>query len=490
MSVDFVMPVRNEGPNIARALAELYEKVPIDKRVLIVYDSEDDDTLPVVRGLTYPGLTLVRNTVGRGLLNAIRAGFAAANADVVIVTMADLSDDVAVANEMVRLIEEQQADVVCASRYMRGGKQIGGPWLKSMLSRVGGLTLHFLAGFPTHDATNAFRAYRRTVLERFPIESTGGIRILAGADRESARGGIQSDRGPGRVARSRRGRDGVPVMGVVAAVSEVVLVCAHASASLSGGQTILSVLRPPGQTGLSVLHQDDTLIAFVVIRMRTYSVVLLITLLTSAATADTKQVLHRWNGWMAESASHLKSGDHKAALKLCNRTIKEMIDQLGPGDASTEMFGTVLTYKAIAHAGLREQEEAVWYWQTVMNLYPQVANTDLSIYGEAGEFLKNNMSSAELASPEGDFITPVLRKKTKPKFPHGAHYFGVTGELVVQVVVTPDGRVQSPAIVQALPAPTLSYVALEALRRWRFDPATAGGTPVPYLFTLTINYKD
>ena len=175
MSVDFVMPVRNEGPNIARALAELYEKVPIDKRVLIVYDSEDDDTLPVVRGLTYPGLTLVRNTVGRGLLNAIRAGFAAAKADVVIVTMADLSDDVAVANEMVRLIEEQKADVVCASRYMRGGQQIGGPWFKSMLSRVGGLTLHFLAGFPTHDATNAFRAYRRTVLERFPIESTGGF---------------------------------------------------------------------------------------------------------------------------------------------------------------------------------------------------------------------------------------------------------------------------------------------------------------------------
>ena len=175
MSVDFIMPVRNEGPNIARALAELYEKVPIAKRVLIVYDSEDDDTLPVVRGLAYPGLTLVRNTFGRGLLNAIRTGFANATADVVIVTMADLSDDVAVATEMVRLIEENRADVVCASRYMRGGRQIGGPWLKSMLSRFAGVSLHLLAGFPTHDATNAFRAYRRSVLERIPIESTGGF---------------------------------------------------------------------------------------------------------------------------------------------------------------------------------------------------------------------------------------------------------------------------------------------------------------------------
>jgi len=174
---DFVMPVRNEGPNIARALAELYEKVPIEKRVLIVYDAEDDDTLPAVRGLmaAHPGIALVRNTLGRGLLNAIRAGFANATAEIVIVTMADLSDDVAVACEMVRLIEEEKADVVCASRYMRGGRQIGGPWFKSLLSRACGISLHRLAGFPTHDATNAFRAYRRSVLERFPIESTGGF---------------------------------------------------------------------------------------------------------------------------------------------------------------------------------------------------------------------------------------------------------------------------------------------------------------------------
>lgn len=177
MNVDFVMPVRNEGANIARALRELYEKVPIEKRVLIVYDSDDDDTLPVVRELltTYPGVTLVRNTRGRGVLNAIRSGFEAAEAEVVIVTMADLSDDVAVVPEMVRRIREEGADIVCASRYMRGGRQIGGPWLKGLLSRSAGISLRLLAGFPTHDATNAFRAYRLSVVRRFPIESTDGF---------------------------------------------------------------------------------------------------------------------------------------------------------------------------------------------------------------------------------------------------------------------------------------------------------------------------
>lgn len=234
----------------------------------------------------------------------------------------------------------------------------------------------------------------------------------------------------------------------------------------------------------------DTVIAFVARRMRSLGTLLVVTLLTTAASADTKEVLDRWNGWMAESAAHLKSGEHKAALRLANRTIKEMIDQLGPGDASTEMFGTVLTYKALAHAGLRQEAEAAWYWQTVVGLYPKVAEADLSVFGEAGEFLKNSPPRPELAKPEGDFITPVLRKRIKPKFPHGAHYFGVTGEIVVQVVIAPDGTVQSPEIVQPLPAPTLSYVALEALRRWRFEPARAAGTAVPYLFTLTINYKE
>src|SRR6266852_5171160 len=90
-TVDFVIPVFNEGKNIAAMLAELYRSVPLPKRVLIVYDFEQDDTLPVVRSLlaTHDGLTLVRNTRGAGVLNAIRSGIDAATGDVVIITMAD-----------------------------------------------------------------------------------------------------------------------------------------------------------------------------------------------------------------------------------------------------------------------------------------------------------------------------------------------------------------------------------------------------------------
>src|SRR5438094_126066 len=117
------MPVYNEGPNIGRALAEIYEKVPLDKRVLVVYDFDEDDTLPALRVLapSYPGVEAVKNTLGRGVLNAIRAGIEATSAEVVVVTMADLSDDVAIVPRMVELILDEGYDIVCASRYMRGG---------------------------------------------------------------------------------------------------------------------------------------------------------------------------------------------------------------------------------------------------------------------------------------------------------------------------------------------------------------------------------
>ena len=108
-------------------------------------------------------------------MNAVRAGIAATTAEVVIITMADLSDDLRIVPRMVELIHDEGYDIVCASRYVKGGRQIGGPPLKGLMSRTAGVSLYWLAGLPTHDATNAFRAYRRSVLAEFPIESRGGF---------------------------------------------------------------------------------------------------------------------------------------------------------------------------------------------------------------------------------------------------------------------------------------------------------------------------
>ena len=210
-AVDFVMPVYNEGSNICRALAEIAQHVPQPKRVLVVYDFEEDNTLPVLRELAplYPWVEPVRNTLGRGVINAIRAGIAATRAEVVIITMADLSDDLSVVPRMVELIRDRGYDIVCASRYMKGGRQIGGPLLKGLMSRTAGVSLYWLAGLPTHDATNAFRAYRRSVLHGLPDREPGGVRLLAGDHGQGlSRRAAGSPRSPRPGATARRASRG------------------------------------------------------------------------------------------------------------------------------------------------------------------------------------------------------------------------------------------------------------------------------------------
>ena len=175
-----VVPVFHEADTIGAFCRAARAALPPGGEVLLCYDVPDDPTLPALAALPAAelpeGLRLVHNTLGRGARFAIEAGMRAAAAPVVVVSMVDLSDDYAVLPEMVRRAEAGAA-VVCASRYMRGGRQLGGPWLKGRLSRLAGVTLHHLAGLPTHDPTNSFKAYRKDFLERTPLESRAGFAL-------------------------------------------------------------------------------------------------------------------------------------------------------------------------------------------------------------------------------------------------------------------------------------------------------------------------
>jgi dolichol-phosphate mannosyltransferase len=176
--VTFVLPVFNEPDNIEATLRGLRTEVRSAHEVLVVYDFDEDTTVPVVRALQadMPEVRLLRNDLGRGVLNAMKAGMAEAGTPYVIVSMADGSDDYGVVEAM--LTEARGgADVVAASRYMRGGRQIGGPRLKGLMSRAAGLSLHYLGGVSTHDATNNYKLYSRRFLDSVTIESEGGFEL-------------------------------------------------------------------------------------------------------------------------------------------------------------------------------------------------------------------------------------------------------------------------------------------------------------------------
>jgi len=174
-----VVPVYNEGENVVATLRGVIERAhtrPLE--VLVVHDFDEDTTVPVVERLQseLPELRLHRNTLGRGVLNALKSGLAAARAPYVLVTMGDGSDDPGEIDAMYALANSG-ADVVAGSRYMRGGHQLGGPLLKRSMSRVAGLSLHWLGGLPIHDATSNYRMYSKRLLQRVTIESRGGFEL-------------------------------------------------------------------------------------------------------------------------------------------------------------------------------------------------------------------------------------------------------------------------------------------------------------------------
>ena len=174
-----VVPVYNEGENVVPTLTGVVQHTRIRPlEVLVVHDFDEDTTVPVVKRLQkdIPELHLHRNSIGRGVLNAIKSGLAAARAPYVLVTMGDGSDDPADIDAMYELARGG-ADVVAGSRYMRGGHQIGGPFLKRSMSRAAGLSLHWLAGIPVHDATSNYRLYSKRLLQQVTIESDGGFEL-------------------------------------------------------------------------------------------------------------------------------------------------------------------------------------------------------------------------------------------------------------------------------------------------------------------------
>lgn len=175
-----VVPVFNEAENIGGFCRAVVAELPADYELLVCYDVPEDTTLPALAALPAAAkparVRLIHNRLGEGARYAIEAGMRAAAAPVVLVTMVDLSDDYRIVDQMVARAEAGAA-VVCASRYMPGGRQIGGPWLKGLLSRTAGLSLHRLAGLPTRDPTNSFKAYRSDFLARTAIEGTAGFSL-------------------------------------------------------------------------------------------------------------------------------------------------------------------------------------------------------------------------------------------------------------------------------------------------------------------------
>jgi dolichol-phosphate mannosyltransferase len=178
LRVSVVIPVYNEGEAIVPCLNRILQGVHSPCEILVVYDDPSDSTLPYLEkfAATDARVVPVLNTLGVGPARAIRSGIERARAPVAVVTMADGSDDPEQIDHLCNLVDRGVV-IAAASRYMSGGQQIGAPQLKSLLSRLAGLSLYWLGRVGTRDATNSFKACSTSFVREVGIDSDTGFEV-------------------------------------------------------------------------------------------------------------------------------------------------------------------------------------------------------------------------------------------------------------------------------------------------------------------------
>lgn len=172
LKLSIVTPVRNEGVNIPIALKILNAVVDVPHEVLVVHDRPDDDSIAAVQSLRhqFPQVRLVHNRLGRGVANAIRAGVQVASGRYVLIFAVDELGPVLAIDDMLELMD-QGCDLVSCTRYAGGGRRLGGSLAGKILSQVANKLFHRLAGGTLTDATTGIKMLRRSLFERFTLES-------------------------------------------------------------------------------------------------------------------------------------------------------------------------------------------------------------------------------------------------------------------------------------------------------------------------------
>jgi dolichol-phosphate mannosyltransferase len=169
MKLSIVIPAHNEQESLQmtvdRVVAAL-RQAQIDHEVLIVEDNSTDGTLMVCQQLSiaYPQVRYVQNQPPNGFGFAVRKGLAEFRGDAVAIVMADASDD---PEDLVTCYLKLQEgyDCVFGSRFIKGGRVVDYPIHKLGINRLANWFIKVLFGIPYNDTTNAFKLYRREVIQ-------------------------------------------------------------------------------------------------------------------------------------------------------------------------------------------------------------------------------------------------------------------------------------------------------------------------------------
>lgn len=183
--VTIVLPMYNEEDNAPLMLDHLSlvrKKIKVDINILAVNDGSTDKTEEVLKDLekAYSYLQIISYPKNQGLGGALRTGISEAvkkGADTLLFMDADLTHN---GMDIPKFLEKIEAgyDLVLGSRYVPGGKMVGVPFLRVLISQVGNLAGRLLLGVRAKDLTSGYRAVKKEVFQKVTLEENGfGIQL-------------------------------------------------------------------------------------------------------------------------------------------------------------------------------------------------------------------------------------------------------------------------------------------------------------------------
>jgi glycosyltransferase involved in cell wall biosynthesis len=170
--LSILLPVRNEGINLKIMLKILRSILAVPHEVIVVHDTEGDDSIAIVQAMqgSYPELRLVRNGTGRGIINAIKVGVDASKGANILIFAADEVGPVLAIEDLLELMYGGCEFVSC-TRYAHGGRRLGGSFVGGALSWSANKAFHWLARCPFTDATTGIKMFRKECFGRLDLRS-------------------------------------------------------------------------------------------------------------------------------------------------------------------------------------------------------------------------------------------------------------------------------------------------------------------------------
>ena len=175
--IDILIPVYQEDETIVKTIKNIQSVLKYNYQILICYDYDEDPTLKIIKK-NFPNnlnIIFIKN-YSTGFNNALISGFKSSKAEAAIIFMADDH----INHNLINLCYEKFKEgfqVVCPSRFVKGGQMKGNPFLKGTLTKVTSFFLFNFTTFPIKDSTNSFRLFAKKLIDEITIESNKGFTL-------------------------------------------------------------------------------------------------------------------------------------------------------------------------------------------------------------------------------------------------------------------------------------------------------------------------